>query len=216
MSAGRAGAGGDGARRRPPRQRQILEALARELETHPGARITTAHLARVVGVSEAALYRHFPSKAKMFEALIAFAEDSVFQRIHRILSEERGAVRRCEHILVLVLGFAERNPGITRVLLGEALVGEHERLRSRVGQFFDRLEVQLKQVLREEPELTLGGRLPAAAAANLLTALAEGRMAQFSRSAFRRSPLEDWGKQWPLLARGLFEGRAPTAHLGGG
>ena len=113
------------------RRQQILEALAQELESSPASRITTAQLARVVGVSEAALYRHFPSKAKMFEALIVFAEESVFGLVNRILNEENGAELRCEKILGLIIGFSEKNPGITRVLLGDALVGESERLHTR-------------------------------------------------------------------------------------
>lgn len=191
--------------KRSSRRQQILEALAHELETNPGNRITTAHLAQVVGVSEAALYRHFPSKAKMFEALIEFAEDTVFQRVNRILAEEKSAPQRCEHIITLLLGFAERNPGITRVLLGDPLVGESERLRTRVGQFFGRLETQLKGVFREtEPLGATRQATPAGIAANLLMAVAEGRMAQFSRSGFQRSPVEEWDRQWPLLRATLF------------
>ncbi len=192
---------------RPSRRQQILEALARELETSPGSRITTARLAEAVGVSEAALYRHFPSKAKMFEALIEFAEDSVFGLITRILNEDRDVVQRCEKILLLLLGFAARNPGITRVLLGDALVGENERLQSRVGQFFNRLETQLKQVLREGEAAT--GVRPAGSVqvlANLLLAVAEGKMVQFTRSHFQRSPLHDWDRQWPILAGILLGG----------
>jgi TetR/AcrR family transcriptional regulator len=190
-----------------PRRQQILEALARELESRPGARITTARLAKVVGVSEAALYRHFPSKAKMFEALIEFAEESVFGLANRIISEESDAARRCERILTMLLAFSDRNPGITRVLLGEALVGEHERLRARVSQFFDRLETQLKQVLREGEQVTdLGLRASVAAIANLLMAVAEGRMTQFSRSDFQHSPMESWDQQWQALQVGLFPG----------
>lgn len=190
---------------RPPRRQLILEALARELETSPGDRITTARLAAVVGVSEAALYRHFASKAKMFEALIAFAEDSVFGLIGRILAEESGAEARCERILRLLLGFAARNPGITRVLLGDALVGEHERLLARAGQFFNRVETQVKQVLREA-EASNGARWPAPVAelAGLLLAVAEGRMVQFARSRFQRSPLEGWEAQWQVLRTAVF------------
>ena len=132
-----------------PRRQQILEALASELETSPGSRITTARLAGAVGVSEAALYRHFPSKAKMFEGLIAFAEDSVFGLVKRILAQEPDTRRRCEKVMVLLLGFSERNPGITRVLLGDVLAGENERLQERVAQFFNRIETQLRQILRE-------------------------------------------------------------------
>jgi TetR/AcrR family transcriptional regulator len=192
---------------KPPRRQQILEALAQELENRPGARITTARLAQVVGVSEAALYRHFPSKAKMFEALIEFAEESVFGLASRILGEEDDATRRCERILTLLLTFSDRNPGITRVLLAEALVGEHERLRVRVSQFFDRFETQLKQVLREGEQVTeLGLRANVAASANLLMAVVEGRMSQFSRSGFKHSPLESWEQQWHALRAGLLPG----------
>jgi TetR/AcrR family transcriptional regulator len=196
-----------GEKPKSPRRQQILEALARELETRPGARITTARLAEVVGVSEAALYRHFPSKAKMFEALIEFAEESVFGLTSRVLAEEADAPRRCERILTMLLTFSDRNPGITRVLLGEALVGENERLRARVSQFFDRFETQLKQILREGEQVTdLGLRASVAAIANLLMAVVEGRMIQFSRSGFERSPLESWDQQWPALQTGLFPG----------
>ena len=190
-----------------PRRQQILEALARELENRPGARITTARLAEVVGVSEAALYRHFPSKAKMFEALIEFAEESVFGLANRVLGEESDATRRCERILTMLLTFSDRNPGITRVLLGEALVGEHERLRARVSQFFDRFETQLKQILREGEQIAdLGLRASVAAIANLLMAVVEGRMTQFSRSGFEHSPIESWEQQWQALQAGLFPG----------
>ena len=136
-------------RTRPDRRQHILQVLAEQLEVHPGSRITTAALAKAVGVSEAALYRHFASKAKMFEALIDFSEDTVFSLINRILEQDLEADVRCDRIVRLLLGFAERNPGITRVLLGDALVGENERLRVRVVKFFDRIETQLKQILRE-------------------------------------------------------------------
>jgi len=118
------------AAKKTSRRQQILETLAQELEKSPGERITTAGLARAVGVSEAALYRHFPSKAKMFEALIEFIEDSIFGLTNRILDEERVCTARCEKILLLVLGFAARNPGISRLLVGDVLVGETERLRN--------------------------------------------------------------------------------------
>jgi TetR/AcrR family transcriptional regulator len=192
-------------KKRPDRRQQILEVLARELETHPGSRITTAALARAVGVSEAALYRHFASKAKMFEALIDFAEDSVFTLINRILDQEKDAAVRCERIVQLLLGFAERNPGITRVLLGDALVGENERLRTRVGKFFERIETQLKQVLREA-NLSDGSRAAATidATANGIMALIEGRMSQYVRSDFTRRPTEYNDEQWKVLRAGLF------------
>src|SRR5690606_11423761 len=131
------------------RRQQILEALAFMLSDCPGSRITTAALAREVGVSEAALYRHFPSKTKMFEGLIEFIEETVFSRISLIVSEEATAMKRCERMLLLLLAFAERNPGISRILTGDALAGETDRLRLRIVQFFDRLDTQLKQILRE-------------------------------------------------------------------
>jgi len=145
---------------RTDRRQQILEVLASELESNPGSRITTAALARAVGVSEAALYRHFASKAKMFEALIDFAEESVFGLVNKILEQQLDVTGKCEQIMQLLLGFSERNPGITRVLLGDALVGENERLRIRVAKFFERLETQIKQILREA-NLTDGPRASA-------------------------------------------------------
>ena len=191
---------------RPNRKQQILEILAQELETHPGSRITTAALAEAVGVSEAALYRHFASKAKMFEALIDFAEDSVFTLANRIMEQESDVTQRCEKLLQLVLGFSERNPGITRVLLGDALVGENERLRVRVGKFFDRLETQVKQILREA-NLSDGPRpmTPIDAAANEILALIEGRMSQYVRTNFEKKPTEYGVEQWNVLKAGLFK-----------
>jgi TetR/AcrR family transcriptional regulator len=134
---------------RPSRKQQILETLAQELQRQQGKKITTASLASAAGVSEAALYRHFASKAKMFEALIEFAEESIFSRINQILQENKQAAARCYYITWLLLGFTERNPGITRLLLGDALTGENERLHARVDQFFSRVESQFRQVLRE-------------------------------------------------------------------
>ncbi len=185
---------------KPSRRQQILEALAQELEESPGQRITTAGLARAVGVSEAALYRHFPSKARMFEGLIDFIEDSVFGLINRILQEESRMALRCEKILLIILGFSARNAGISRLLAGDALVGETERLRQRMNQFYERLEAQLKQVLREgEMNGELSTSVPVGPMANLLIAQAEGRIHQFVRSGFKRSPMDMWDRQWPLL-----------------
>jgi len=187
--------------KKPSRRQQILEALARELEINPGERITTAGLARAVGVSEAALYRHFPSKAKMFEGLIEFIEETIFGLINRILKEEPSSLKRCEKILSLLLGFAEKNPGLTRILSGDILTGETERLRVRINQFFERLETQVKQVLREgEMNKELSFAIPVQVQANLLIAVVEGHIVQFVRSGFKRSPLEGWDKQWALLA----------------
>lgn len=187
------------------RKQQILQALATMLEQSPGARITTSGLARQVGVSEAALYRHFPSKAKMFDALIEFIEDTIFSRIHRIGEEESSARDRCGQTLFLLLTFAEKNPGITRILTGDPLSGETDRLRARVQQLFERLETQLRQFLREA-ELREGERPPmdVAVAANLMLAAAEGRISQYVRSEFSRSPTEDWNQQWQALVAVIF------------
>ncbi len=187
------------------RKQQILEVLALQLEENPGTRITTASLARAVGVSEAALYRHFASKAKMFEALIDFSEESVFGLINSILEQEKDAIVRCEKIVQVLLGFSERNPGITRVLVGDALVGENERLRGRVLQFFERLETQFKQILREA-NLNDGARLVGTidSGANQMLAHVEGKMSQFIRTSFSKKPTEYYKDQWQSIRRGLF------------
>lgn len=191
--------------RKTQRRQQILEALAQMLEANPGNRITTAGLANQVGVSEAALYRHFPSKSKMFEGLIEFIEETLFSRIKLILNEEPGAAQRCEKMLVLLLAFTERNPGITRILTGDALAGETERLHARVAQLFDRFETQLKQVIREaEMREGLRPSVPLPVAANLLMATAEGRISQYVRSGFKRLPTQDWKPQWDILMTGFF------------
>lgn len=186
------------------RKDQILQALAHMLEAEPGGRITTAGLAREVGVSEAALYRHFPSKAKMFEGLIDFIEEAIFSRINRITADG-DALNQVEQILTLILAFTERNPGITRLLTGDALTGENERLRLRILQFYDRVESQLKQVVRDA-EFKEGKRTRATPTitANLLLAVAEGRIAQFVRSGFKIRPGQDWPEQWALLAPTVF------------
>ena len=183
------------------RRAEILQVLARMLQEQAGEHITTAELARAVGVSEAALYRHFPSKAKMFESLIEFIEESVFTRITRILAEEPQRDARLQQILTLVLGFADKNPGMARLLQGGVLTGETERLRVRISQFYDRIETQLRQVLREG-EAASSVRLAVNETAQLLLAFLEGRIAQYVRSGFTASPVEGWEKQWELLSRG--------------
>ena len=186
------------------RKDQILQALARMLETSPGERITTAALAKEVGVSEAALYRHFPSKARMFEGLIKFIEETLFLRISRILNEETTAEVRCHKILTLLLTFSDKNPGMTRLLTGDALAGETARLRVRIVQFYSRLESQLKQILREaQIRENLKATVSPTALANLLLASVEGRLTQFVRSEFQQSPLENWDTQWEFLSRNL-------------
>lgn len=193
---------------RPSRKNVILESLARLLEEHPGNRITTAALAQAAGVSEAALYRHFASKARMFEALIGFAEESVFSRINQILEEDKDTASRCYFICYLLLGFADRNPGITRLLLGDALTGENERLHARVQQFFQRVETQFRQVLREsrmrgEPEYRLEPEL----AAGVLTDWIEGRMHHYRRTRFAESPLTQLEPVWEAFEQVLFAPR---------
>lgn len=187
------------------RRQEILETLARMLEEHQGEHITTAALAKAVGVSEAALYRHFASKAKMFEALIEFIEESVFTRINRILTEETQADSRLNQIMLLVLGFAEKNPGMARLMHGDVLVGETERLRRRISQLYDRLETQIKQILREGELPSAGGSdARVADSARLILALIEGRVSGFVRSGFRDLPLAGWDHQWSIVQRGLF------------
>lgn len=183
------------------RREEILQVLARMLQEQAGEHVTTAELARAVGVSEAALYRHFPSKAKMFESLIEFIEESVFTRITRILAEEPQYEARLQQVLTLVLGFADKNPGMARLLQGGVLTGETERLRTRIAQFYERIETQLRQILREG-EAMGAPRLAVNETAQLLLAFVEGRIAQYVRSGFKVSPVEAWEKQWELLSRG--------------
>lgn len=189
----------------PSRKEQILQALAHMLEAEPNGRITTARLAQEVGVSEAALYRHFPSKARMFEGLIEFAEESVFTLMNQIAQSEHGALAQVEQMLTVMLAFTERNPGITRLLMGDILAGENSRLHSRVDQFFNRIDSQLKKILREA-ELKEGLRTHATVTdtANLLLAYAEGKITQFMRSNFSIKPTEQWPAQWELLAPLVF------------
>jgi TetR/AcrR family transcriptional regulator len=193
------------ATKRPNRRAQILQALASMLQSNPGQRITTAKLAAHVGVSEAALYRHFPSKARMFEGLIEFIEETLFSRITKILNEEKDTATRCQLILHLILGFAEKNPGITRILNGDALMGEQDRLRERITQLFERLETQMKQVLRER-KLREGKTLPAdeGLIANMLICYADGRINQFIRSEFTRRPTENFAEQWQFINKQFF------------
>lgn len=187
------------------RREQILQAFATMLETRPGLRITTAALAAHVGVSEAALYRHFPSKAKMIDGLIAFAEATVFDRVGQIITEQDDPESRCQAVLTLLLAFCARNPGFARLFDGDALLGETERLRRRMRQFYDRIETQLRQIIREAyATRRTAAPLTAAAAANLLLAAAEGRISQFVRSEFKAQPTEDWSHQWRVLAQALF------------
>lgn len=183
----------------------ILRALAQMLENNPGGRITTAALAAEVGVSEAALYRHFPSKARMFEGLIGFMEDTLFTRITRIVSEGSTALVQCEKIILLVLTFAEKNPGISRVLNGDALVGETDRLRDRASQVYNRLDTQLKQIFREaEIREGVRTRLSPSITSNLVLTFIEGKISQYVRTDFQQKPTDFFSDQWMYLNQELF------------
>ena len=183
----------------------ILHTLARLLVTSRG-RITTAALAGELGLSEAALYRHFPSKTRMYESLIDFIEETIFGRVRAIVNDEPDAVNQCYRILSLVVAFCQKNPGITRILNGDALAVENERLHSRVAQFFDRLESQLKQALREaEVRDGLKLNVPVSVAANLMMVCVEGKISQFVRSDFKTLPNQHWPEQWALITSSIFE-----------
>ncbi len=188
------------AKKKVNRKDDILRALAVMLEGKPGQRITTAKLAAQVGVSEAALYRHFPSKARMFEGLIDFIESAVFTQINLIKDQQKQTLKRVEHLVYFLLGFAEQNPGLTRILMGDALLGEHERLQVRIGHLFSKLESQVKQILREKPMLD-GEKLlhDEVMVANLLLAFVEGRMSQFVRSQFKHKPTHNFKAQWGFI-----------------
>ncbi len=189
--------------RRGERRQLILETLAHMLQANHGEHITTAQLARAVGVSEAALYRHFPSKGKMFEGLIDFIEETLFTRINKIIAEESRAETRVQNILFLLLGFADKNPGMARLLYGDVLVGETERLRKRVVQIYERIETQMKQILREA-EVNENLHLPVNDVAVLLLAVVEGSITRFVRSEFKSSPVAGWERQWGLLRKSIF------------
>ena len=174
------------------RRLQILQTLATMLENPRGDKVTTAALAARLDVSEAALYRHFASKAQMFEGLIEFIEQSVFTLVNQVLEREPSPDAQVQRILMVLLQFGEKNPGMTRVMVGDALVFENERLQARMNQFFDRIESQLRQGLRARAEAA-GAATPtvdANAQASALTSFAIGRLQRFARSGFRKSPTE--------------------------
>ncbi len=182
-------------RKRPKpgeRRVQILQTLAAMLEQPGSERITTAALAARLSVSEAALYRHFASKAQMFEGLIEFIESSVFTLVNQILEREASGAEQTQRIVTVLLQFGEKNPGMTRVMVGDALVFEHERLTARMNLFFDRVESQLRQTVRLAAEAA-GSSTPtvdAQALASALTALTVGRLQRYARSGFKRLPTE--------------------------
>ena len=171
------------------RRLQILQALATMLENPRGDKITTAGLASRLGVSEAALYRHFASKAQMYEGLIEFIESSVFTLANQISQDEADGHRQCEKLVEMLLAFSEKNPGMVRVMTGDALVGEHERLQARMNQFFERFESTLKQSLR------VGSDGDAAARAAALSRYVLGCLHQYAKSGFVKKPGENFSAQ---------------------
>jgi TetR/AcrR family transcriptional regulator len=194
------------ARKRPKpgeRRIQILQTLASMLEQPGAERITTAALAAKLDVSEAALYRHFASKAQMFEGLIEFIESSVFTLVNQIAERETESGTQVRKVLTVLLQFGEKNPGMTRVMVGDALVFENDRLLVRMNQFFDRIESQLRQSLRSAAEAA-GSATPtvdANARASVLTSFAVGRLQRYARSGFKRNPTEHLDAALDLLAR---------------
>ncbi len=181
------------------RKLQILQALAAMLEHPKGEKITTAALAAKLEVSEAALYRHFASKAQMFEGLIEFIESTVFGLINQISEQQESGLAQVQAIAVMLLNFAERNPGMTRVLIGDALVNEDERLQLRMNQFIERVELAFKQALRIAVTQGEAQEGEVAARANMIASLVLGRWHRFAKSGFRQNPSENAQAQIALL-----------------
>ena len=186
------------------RKHQILQTLAQMLENPAGEKATTAALAARLGVSEAALYRHFSGKAEMFEGLIEFIEQTLFALINKITGDEKSGLRQLEAIMGVMLAFAQKNRGMTRVLVGDALVNAHDRLQLRINQLHDPLEAALKQALRfGVSQREFAQEVDIAAQANLLMSFVTGRWHQFAKSGFKRDPAELWAKQWRQLMEGV-------------
>ena len=182
------------------RKLQILQTLAGMLEDPSNPKITTAALAARLDCSEAALYRHFASKAQMFEGLIEFIETSLFGVINKISSDQAQGLRQVEEIVALLLGFAQRNRGMTRVLIGDALVNENDRLQARINQMHDKLEASLRQALRvAATQQLISSDADFAALANVLFCYVVGRWQQYAKSGFIREPMALWAQQWPML-----------------
>jgi TetR/AcrR family transcriptional regulator len=186
------------------RKTQILQTLAQMLENPVSEKVTTASLAAKLQVSEAALYRHFSGKAQMFEGLIEFIEETLFALINKITSEEKSGMRQVEAIVSVLLGFAQKNRGMVRVLIGDALVHEDEKLQARINQLHDRLEATLKQAVRfAVTQQEIAAETDAAACANLILSFVTGRWHQYAKSGFRRDPVELWNRQWRQLIEGV-------------
>jgi TetR/AcrR family transcriptional regulator len=186
------------------RKNQILQTLAQMLENPASEKVTTAALAAKLDVSEAALYRHFSGKAQMFEGLIEFIEQTLFALINKITTEEKSGLRQIDAIVGVLLAVAQKNKGMTRVLIGDALVHEDERLQARINQLHDRLEAALKQAVRfgvTQNELVQD--TDATVCANVVLSFVVGRWHQFAKSGFRRDPVEHWNRQWRQLLEGI-------------
>jgi len=181
------------------RKLQILQTLATMLEQPKGEKITTAALAAKLEVSEAALYRHFASKAQMFEGLIDFIESSVFGLINQITEQQEKGLLQAQAVALMLLNFAERNPGMTRVIIGEALVNEDERLQLRMNQFVDRVELALKQALRIAASQGEASEQEATIRANILTSFVLGRWQRFAKTRFQQKPSDDAAQQIALI-----------------
>jgi len=172
------------------------------LESPRWEKVTTAALAARLEVSEAALYRHFASKAQMYEGLIEFIEETLFGLVNRITGEEPNGLKQAERMVTMLLGFVQKNPGMTRVLIGEALVNEDERLQVRINQLLDRLEASLRQALRfAEQQAGLEPMPERLAIASLLIAMVVGHWHQFAKSGFKRDPLALWPEHWKTLVQ---------------
>jgi TetR/AcrR family transcriptional regulator len=180
------------------RRLQILQTLAAMLENPRSEKVTTAALAAKLSVSEAALYRHFASKAQMFEGLIEFIETTLFSFINKITNEHNDGVAQAEQTVVMLLSFAEKNPGMTRVLIGEALVNEDERLQARINQLTDKLEAAMRQSLRIA-QAANSWHGDAQADAAVLIAYVLGRWQLFAKTGFKRMPQEGWTLQRKFL-----------------
>jgi TetR/AcrR family transcriptional regulator len=189
------------------RRLQSLQVLAEMLQDPKGEKVTTAALAKRLDVSEAALYRHFASKAQMFEGLIEFIEGTVFGLANKITAEEPDGLKQAHAIVGMLLNFAEKNPGMTRVLIGDALVNEDDRLQARINQLQDRLEATLKQCLRIAATQSApgpdgedaSGAEDLAGRANLLLCYVVGRWHLFAKGGFKRKPSEQWERQWRMM-----------------
>ena len=181
------------------RKLQILQTLATMLENPKGEKITTAALAAKLEVSEAALYRHFASKAQMFEGLIEFIESTIFTLINRITEEQENGLSQVQAITLMLLNFAERNHGMTRVLIGDALVNENVRLQTRMNQLAERLELTFRQALRQAAAQGLSPESHIAARSNLITCFILGRWHRFAKSGFQLAPSENASAQIAIL-----------------